>query len=54
MNFGTLLWKSAVLPYLNRKRILDTEEFQSFQVRLVRSSDSEFFVNLECTSTITR
>ena len=34
--------------YLNRKRLLETGNFQSFQIRLVKSDGGGFYVSLEC------
>lgn len=35
--------------YLRRKRLIETGDFQAFQLRLVRDGGGAFFVNLECT-----
>ncbi|MDX9786286.1 MAG: PAS domain S-box protein [Desulfobacterales bacterium] len=34
--------------YLHRKRLLETGDFQSFQLRLVKNDGSVFYVHLEC------
>jgi PAS domain S-box-containing protein len=34
--------------YLHRKRLLETDDFQTFQLRLVKNDGGAFYVNLEC------
>ena len=34
--------------YLHRQRILESEDFKSFRLRLVKPDGSDFFANLEC------